>query len=134
TQVDLQGVIRAFLMNLPMLYLLLLFICSNSQQVVVDKSGRLRYFEVCCVFVCICIFAALLKYVWHTFVKRETFSILFNTSVSRWLSYEMDKGQHMVQNLKRHSDGTFTNDFTHYLDRIKAKDFVEWLANPRQEG
>uniref|UniRef100_A0A671XRL9 Glucagon / GIP / secretin / VIP family domain-containing protein n=1 Tax=Sparus aurata TaxID=8175 RepID=A0A671XRL9_SPAAU len=28
----------------------------------------------------------------------------------------------------QHSDGTFTSDFTHYLDKIKAKDFVEWLA------
>uniref|UniRef100_A0A3P9ARI5 Glucagon / GIP / secretin / VIP family domain-containing protein n=1 Tax=Maylandia zebra TaxID=106582 RepID=A0A3P9ARI5_9CICH len=36
--------------------------------------------------------------------------------------------------LKRHSDGTFTSDFTHYLDKIKAKDFVEWLTDPKQEG
>uniref|UniRef100_A0A3P8NIS8 Glucagon / GIP / secretin / VIP family domain-containing protein n=1 Tax=Astatotilapia calliptera TaxID=8154 RepID=A0A3P8NIS8_ASTCA len=43
-------------------------------------------------------------------------------------------GHHMVRKLKRHSDGTFTSDFTHYLDKIKAKDFVEWLTDPKQEG
>uniref|UniRef100_A0A3B4WUT4 Glucagon / GIP / secretin / VIP family domain-containing protein n=1 Tax=Seriola lalandi dorsalis TaxID=1841481 RepID=A0A3B4WUT4_SERLL len=32
------------------------------------------------------------------------------------------------------SDGTFTSDFTHYLDKIKAKDFVEWLASTKREG
>lgn len=40
----------------------------------------------------------------------------------------------MVRKLKRHSDGTFTSDFTHYLDKIKAKDFVEWLTDTKQEG
>lgn len=46
----------------------------------------------------------------------------------------MKKGQNVIQNLKRHSDGTFTSDFTHYLDKIKAKDFVEWLASTKREG
>uniref|UniRef100_A0A3B4GZV8 Glucagon / GIP / secretin / VIP family domain-containing protein n=1 Tax=Pundamilia nyererei TaxID=303518 RepID=A0A3B4GZV8_9CICH len=40
----------------------------------------------------------------------------------------------IAPSLKRHSDGTFTSDFTHYLDKIKAKDFVEWLTDPKQEG
>lgn len=52
----------------------------------------------------------------------------------RWHSYRMEKGQNIVRSLKRHSDGTFTSDFTHYLDKIKAKDFVEWLASTKQEG
>ncbi|XP_025969722.1 glucagon-2-like [Dromaius novaehollandiae] len=34
--------------------------------------------------------------------------------------------------LKRHSEGTFTSDFTHYLDRLKAKDFVHWLINTKR--
>uniref|UniRef100_A0A8C4KQ59 Glucagon / GIP / secretin / VIP family domain-containing protein n=1 Tax=Dromaius novaehollandiae TaxID=8790 RepID=A0A8C4KQ59_DRONO len=32
----------------------------------------------------------------------------------------------------RHSEGTFTSDFTHYLDRLKAKDFVHWLINTKR--
>lgn len=46
----------------------------------------------------------------------------------------MEKGQNIIRNLKRHSDGTFTSDFARYLDRIKAKDFVEWLASSKQAG
>uniref|UniRef100_A0A8C3AVJ2 Glucagon / GIP / secretin / VIP family domain-containing protein n=1 Tax=Cyclopterus lumpus TaxID=8103 RepID=A0A8C3AVJ2_CYCLU len=46
----------------------------------------------------------------------------------------MEKGRNIVRNLKRHSEGTFTSDFTHYLDKIKAKDFVEWLASRKREG
>lgn len=46
----------------------------------------------------------------------------------------MEKGQNIIRNLKRHSDGTFTSDFTRYLDKIKAKDFVEWLASTERKG
>ncbi|XP_036961250.1 glucagon-1-like [Acanthopagrus latus] len=49
-------------------------------------------------------------------------------------SYQMQNGQNLIRNLKRHSDGTFSSDFTHYLDKIKAKDFVEWLASTKREG
>uniref|UniRef100_A0A3B4ZNB5 Glucagon / GIP / secretin / VIP family domain-containing protein n=1 Tax=Stegastes partitus TaxID=144197 RepID=A0A3B4ZNB5_9TELE len=59
---------------------------------------------------------------------------LVNTASLRWHSYHMEKGQKIVQNFKRHSDGTFTSDFTNYLDKMKAKDFVEWLASTKQEG
>ncbi|KAM7404667.1 hypothetical protein PAMP_011994 [Pampus punctatissimus] len=52
---------------------------------------------------------------------------------ARWHSYQMERGQN-IRNLKRHSEGTFTSDFTHYLDKIKAKDFVEWLASTKREG
>ncbi|XP_037627678.1 pro-glucagon-like [Sebastes umbrosus] len=60
--------------------------------------------------------------------------VVDKTRPTRWHSYQMEKGQHIIQNLKRHSDGTFTSDFTHYLDKIKAKDFVEWLASTKREG
>uniref|UniRef100_A0A3P8TK27 Glucagon / GIP / secretin / VIP family domain-containing protein n=1 Tax=Amphiprion percula TaxID=161767 RepID=A0A3P8TK27_AMPPE len=52
----------------------------------------------------------------------------------RWHSYRMEKGQRIIRNFKRHSDGTFTHDFTRYLDKMKAKDFVEWLASTKREG
>uniref|UniRef100_A0A8C7QS14 Glucagon / GIP / secretin / VIP family domain-containing protein n=1 Tax=Oncorhynchus mykiss TaxID=8022 RepID=A0A8C7QS14_ONCMY len=38
-----------------------------------------------------------------------------------------------INSFKRHSDGTFTNDYTHYLDKIKAKDFIQWLASTKRE-
>ncbi|XP_063997785.1 exendin-3-like isoform X2 [Pogoniulus pusillus] len=31
--------------------------------------------------------------------------------------------------IKRHSEGTFSSDFSHYLDRLRAKDFVRWLLS-----
>uniref|UniRef100_A0A670KER3 Glucagon / GIP / secretin / VIP family domain-containing protein n=1 Tax=Podarcis muralis TaxID=64176 RepID=A0A670KER3_PODMU len=37
-----------------------------------------------------------------------------------------------TSNVKRHSEGTFTSDFTQYLDKMKAKDFVHWLINAKQ--
>uniref|UniRef100_A0A8C3JR98 Glucagon / GIP / secretin / VIP family domain-containing protein n=1 Tax=Calidris pygmaea TaxID=425635 RepID=A0A8C3JR98_9CHAR len=37
-----------------------------------------------------------------------------------------------VANTKRHSEGTFTSDFTRYLDKMKAKDFVHWLINTKR--
>ncbi|XP_076216387.1 exendin-3-like [Aptenodytes patagonicus] len=49
--------------------------------------------------------------------------------VSRGQSYESQSAQSFTANLKRHSEGTFTSDFTRYLDKMKAKDFVHWLIN-----
>uniref|UniRef100_UPI0037E92AE7 glucagon-2-like n=1 Tax=Semicossyphus pulcher TaxID=241346 RepID=UPI0037E92AE7 len=60
--------------------------------------------------------------------------VVIKTKPTSWHLYQMEKGQNIIRNLKRHSDGTFTSDFTHYLDKIKAKDFVEWLARTKQEG
>ncbi|XP_034446966.1 glucagon-1-like [Hippoglossus hippoglossus] len=58
--------------------------------------------------------------------------VVGKTRAVRWHSYNMEKGQKSIRNLKRHSDGTFTNDFTHYLDKFKAKNFVDWLARIKQ--
>ncbi|AWP09630.1 putative glucagon-like [Scophthalmus maximus] len=80
-------------MSLLMWCMLILFLCSSSKEMVVDR-----------------------------------------TRLARWHSYQMEKPQNIIRNLKRHSDGTFASDFTHYLDKIKAKDFVEWLASTKQEG
>uniref|UniRef100_A0A3Q3W3H6 Glucagon / GIP / secretin / VIP family domain-containing protein n=1 Tax=Mola mola TaxID=94237 RepID=A0A3Q3W3H6_MOLML len=56
------------------------------------------------------------------------------SALLRCHSYQMERGQNNIQNLKRHSDGTFTSDLTRFLDKIKAKDFVEWLASTKREG
>uniref|UniRef100_A0A673YCM3 Glucagon / GIP / secretin / VIP family domain-containing protein n=1 Tax=Salmo trutta TaxID=8032 RepID=A0A673YCM3_SALTR len=53
--------------------------------------------------------------------------------ISMWRTYELQRGQNGINSFKRHSDGTFTNDYTHYLDKIKAKDFVQWLASTKRE-
>ncbi|XP_041858755.1 exendin-3-like [Melanotaenia boesemani] len=76
-------------MKLLMWCMLVLYICSSTKEMVMDKPIS-----------------------------------------SRWQSFQMRKGQ----NIKRHSDGTFTSDFTNYLDKKKAKDFVEWLTSTKPEG
>ncbi|XP_074020935.1 pro-glucagon-like [Numenius arquata] len=51
---------------------------------------------------------------------------------SRWQSQESQSTHSFVANTKRHSEGTFTSDFTRYLDKMKAKDFVHWLINTKR--
>ncbi|XP_009571691.1 PREDICTED: glucagon-like, partial [Fulmarus glacialis] len=53
---------------------------------------------------------------------------------SRWRSYESQSARSFASNLKRHSEGTFTSDFTRYLDKMKAKDFVHWLINTKRSS
>ncbi|XP_006004407.2 glucagon b [Latimeria chalumnae] len=36
--------------------------------------------------------------------------------------------------VKRHSQGTFTSDYTKYLDTIRAQDFVQWLMSTKRSG
>lgn len=45
----------------------------------------------------------------------------------------MEDEQTIFHYLKRHTDGTFTNDLTNQLDLLKAKDFVAWLASTKRE-
>ncbi|XP_069579411.1 glucagon-1-like isoform X2 [Brachyistius frenatus] len=35
---------------------------------------------------------------------------------------------------KRHSEGTFSNDYSKYLQDRKAQDFVRWLMNNKRSG
>ncbi|XP_048872619.1 glucagon b [Brienomyrus brachyistius] len=35
---------------------------------------------------------------------------------------------------KRHSQGTFTNDYSKYLETKRAQDFVQWLMNSKANG
>lgn len=39
-----------------------------------------------------------------------------------------------LSNMKRHSEGTFSNDYSKYLEDRKAKDFVRWLVNNKRSG
>uniref|UniRef100_A0A8C0VS71 Glucagon n=1 Tax=Cyanistes caeruleus TaxID=156563 RepID=A0A8C0VS71_CYACU len=36
--------------------------------------------------------------------------------------------------VKRHSQGTFTSDYTKYLDTRRAQDFVQWLMSTKRNG
>ncbi|XP_059183669.1 glucagon-1-like [Centropristis striata] len=36
--------------------------------------------------------------------------------------------------VKRHSEGTFSNDYSKYLEDRKAQDFVRWLMNNKRSG
>ncbi|XP_041834474.1 glucagon-1-like [Melanotaenia boesemani] len=36
--------------------------------------------------------------------------------------------------MKRHSEGTFSNDYSKYLEDRKAQDFVQWLMNNKRSG
>ncbi|XP_039561696.1 pro-glucagon-like isoform X1 [Passer montanus] len=51
---------------------------------------------------------------------------------SRWKLFGPQNSQSFLSHIKRHSEGTFTSDFTRYLDRMKAKDFVHWLINTKR--
>ncbi|XP_023798935.1 glucagon-like [Cyanistes caeruleus] len=52
--------------------------------------------------------------------------------LSRWELFGPQNSQSFPTHIKRHSEGTFTSDFTRYLDRMKAKDFVHWLINTKR--
>ncbi|XP_066064370.1 pro-glucagon-like [Chamaea fasciata] len=52
--------------------------------------------------------------------------------LSRWKLFGPQNSQSFLSHVKRHSEGTFTSDFTRYLDRMKAKDFVHWLINTKR--
>uniref|UniRef100_A0AAY5EM56 Glucagon / GIP / secretin / VIP family domain-containing protein n=1 Tax=Electrophorus electricus TaxID=8005 RepID=A0AAY5EM56_ELEEL len=36
--------------------------------------------------------------------------------------------------VKRHSEGTFSNDYSKYLETRRAQDFVHWLMNSERNG
>lgn len=37
-------------------------------------------------------------------------------------------------NIKRHSEGTFSNDYSKYLETRRAQDFIQWLINSKRSG
>ncbi|XP_043105325.1 glucagon b [Puntigrus tetrazona] len=39
-----------------------------------------------------------------------------------------------ANNMKRHSEGTFSNDYSKYLETRRAQDFVQWLMNSKRSG
>lgn len=39
-----------------------------------------------------------------------------------------------MSNMKRHSDGTFANDYSKFLEDRKAQDFVRWLMSNKRSG
>ncbi|XP_067842886.1 glucagon b [Heptranchias perlo] len=45
----------------------------------------------------------------------------------------LDKSN-QLQDVKRHSEGTFTSDYSKYMDNRRAKDFVQWLMSTKRNG
>ncbi|XP_064307541.1 pro-glucagon isoform X2 [Phalacrocorax carbo] len=39
-----------------------------------------------------------------------------------------------LNEVKRHSQGTFTSDYSKYLDTRRAQDFVQWLMSTKRNG
>ncbi|KAM3857128.1 glucagon-1-like [Diretmus argenteus] len=39
-----------------------------------------------------------------------------------------------LSNMKRHSEGTFSNDYSKYLEDRRAQEFVRWLMNNKRSG
>uniref|UniRef100_A0A8C5LXI0 Glucagon / GIP / secretin / VIP family domain-containing protein n=1 Tax=Leptobrachium leishanense TaxID=445787 RepID=A0A8C5LXI0_9ANUR len=52
-----------------------------------------------------------------------------SSAETRWQEYQ---SQSFISNIKRHSEGTFSSDLTRYLDKIKAKDFIQWLMDKKR--
>ncbi|XP_015233932.1 PREDICTED: glucagon-1-like [Cyprinodon variegatus] len=53
------------------------------------------------------------------------------------LSFEedtLDSEPRELSNMKRHSEGTFSNDYSKYLEDRKAQDFVRWLMSDKRSG
>ncbi|XP_061735919.1 glucagon b [Nerophis ophidion] len=40
----------------------------------------------------------------------------------------------LLPHSKRHSEGTFSNDYSKYLESRRAQDFVQWLKNSKRNG
>ncbi|XP_033472066.1 glucagon-1-like [Epinephelus lanceolatus] len=52
-------------------------------------------------------------------------------------SFEADTladGPRELASKKRHSEGTFSNDYSKYLEERRAQDFVQWLMNNKRSG
>ncbi|XP_043078940.1 glucagon a [Puntigrus tetrazona] len=45
----------------------------------------------------------------------------------------LERGQGFTT-AKRHSEGTFSNDYSKYLETRRAQDFVQWLMNSKRNG
>ncbi|KAM9804731.1 glucagon b [Neosynchiropus ocellatus] len=47
-------------------------------------------------------------------------------------SISTEPSEHLT--MKRHSEGTFSNDYSKYLETRRAQDFVQWLKNSKRNG
>lgn len=72
-----------------------------------------------CVCVCVC-------HLTQLFLSRFPFRLLSENSI---LSDPIE-----FPNMKRHSEGTFSNDYSKYLETRRAQDFVQWLKNSKRNG
>lgn len=64
---------------------------------------------------------ALFTFIMHHFFRLLTENSILNEPIE-------------IQNMKRHSEGTFSNDYSKYLETRRAQDFVQWLKNSKRNG
>ncbi|XP_057181869.1 glucagon a [Triplophysa rosa] len=68
------------------------------------------------------------------FVQKSISASLQDDSTStETVENLLPKGQD-VTTVKRHSEGTFSNDYSKYLETRRAQDFVQWLMNSKRNG
>ena len=71
-------------------------------------------------------------------VGSEEECLLLGSAVSMSLSCRLlPENSMMTEPLelpKRHSEGTFSNDYSKYLETRRAQDFVQWLKNSKRNG
>ncbi|XP_067890637.1 glucagon b [Heterodontus francisci] len=56
------------------------------------------------------------------------------TSSYVFLNSTLEKQSNPLEDVKRHSEGTFTSDYSKYMDNRRAKDFVQWLMSTKRNG
>ncbi|XP_078407504.1 glucagon b [Cetorhinus maximus] len=56
------------------------------------------------------------------------------TSSYVFLNSTLEMQSNPLEDVKRHSEGTFTSDYSKYMDNRRAKDFVQWLMSTKRNG
>lgn len=68
-----------------------------------------------------------------------TYSVLINVLQTIHRSFKASQSEPLdesrqLNEVKRHSQGTFTSDYSKYLDTRRAQDFVQWLMSTKRNG
>ncbi|XP_055072877.2 glucagon a [Misgurnus anguillicaudatus] len=67
------------------------------------------------------------------FVQNSICAPLQEESTSTETVSYLPRGEDFTT-VKRHSEGTFSNDYSKYLETRRAQDFVQWLMNSKRNG
>lgn len=107
---------------------------SHDKLRKISLNYRLKYsrcLPYCFIWSCIFVVKMLLKCVYSW---REIYVVpitVLHRSVSASQTDPLGDPDQMNED-KRHSQGTFTSDYSKYLDSRRAQDFVQWLMNTKR--